>query len=226
MKPLAIIPARGGSKRFPRKNVALLKGKPLIAYAIEAAKESGVFDTVLVSSEDDEILKVAEQCGADEVRKRPEEFAGDNSPLRDLCAYLLKEYEKEGKEYESFALLTPTNPLRAAEDIREAYRLFCEKDANHVMALMHCPQPPEHAVRITEEGLIEPAFGWDAIYRQSQAMEKMYWDCGSINFAKTDVFLKEGDFYGSKMVPYIMPPERCVDIDVPKDLEWAEFLLS
>ena len=225
MKPLAIIPARGGSKRLPRKNIALLNGKPLLAYTIEAAKESGVFDCVCVSSEDDEILSVAEEYGADKALRRPDELAGDRVMLKKLCAFLLRQFAEEGISYDSFALLTPTNPLRTSEDIRAAYKIFCEEDANHVMGLVASVHPPQHSVWFPS-GYVEPYFGWKDIKTQSQNVDQLYMDNGSINFAKTEAFLKEEDFYGSKVVPYVMPPERSVDIDTPLDLKWAEFLLS
>ena len=118
-KPLAIIPARGGSKRFPRKNVAILAGKPLIAYAIETAQESEIFDLVCVSSEDDEILSIAEKWGAQRVLKRPAELAKDHASLKEVCVHLLEDFAMQGRKYLEFGLLlvsililflTPTEP--------------------------------------------------------------------------------------------------------------------
>ena len=113
-KPLCIIPARGASKRFPRKNIALLAGEPLLGYAIRAAMESHVFDLVCVSSEDDEILKIAERLGAEAVLKRPHDLAGDRVPLKEVCIHLLEMFFQEGREYSEFGLLLVTNPLRTA----------------------------------------------------------------------------------------------------------------
>jgi len=130
-KPLAIIPARGGSKRFPRKNIAILAGKPLIAYAIEAARDSRIFDLVCVSSEDDEILEIAAEWGAQAVLKRPAELADDRTSLKEVCAYLLESFSLQGRKYQEFGLLLVTSPLRTSANLREAYLVktdFTEAD--------------------------------------------------------------------------------------------------
>ena len=104
MKPLAIIPARGGSKRFPRKNVALLKGKSLLEWTIDVAKESGVFERVVVSSEDEEIISIAKKCGA-EIHQRKDELASDTAQIKDVVESILKEYSEKGEKYDSFGLI-------------------------------------------------------------------------------------------------------------------------
>jgi len=224
MRPVCIIPARGGSKRFPRKNIAPLNGKPLIAYAIEAAVKSQVFETVCVSSDDDEILSVAKKYGADLPLKRPEEFSGDKVQLKQVCLYLLEKFAEEGKPYDSFGLLLPINPFCTADDIRKAYQLFTTKDANYVMSLTRCSHPPQQSVCI-KDGYVKSYFG-DEHFCRSQDLEPLYLENGSIFFGKTDVFRQEKEFYGSKVVAHIMPPERSVDIDSPLDLKWAEFLMA
>lgn len=221
-KPLCIIPARGGSKRFPRKNVAQLLGKPLLAYAVESALESDVFDTVCVSSDDDEILKVAKEYGALAL-KRPAELAGDTVQVKQVVRYLLEHFASEGKDYSVFGLLLPTNPLRTAEDVRKAYEILKENDANYVMSVIPHSDPPQRAVCV-KEGYLEPYFGVEYM-KTAQQLEPLYHDDGSVIFAKSAAFLKEGEFYGSKVMPYFMPPERSVDIDQPHELELAEFLL-
>jgi len=225
-KPLAIIPARGSSKRFPGKNVAILAGKPLIAYAIKAAQESEVFDLVCVSSEDDEILKIAKDWGAQTVFKRPAELADDRTPLKEVCAYLLESFSSQGSKYGEFGLLLATNPLRTAEDLREAYRLFKKDNAVTCMSLVPFSHPPQRAVRVnSNSGFVEPYFGIESM-TQSQLLEPLYRHDGSIIFAQTEMFLKTREFYGPGVIPYFVPPERSVDIDSPLDLAWAEFLLK
>src|SRR3989344_6310498 len=223
-KPLAIIPARGGSKRFPRKNVALLHGKPLLAYAVEAAKESGVFDAVCVSSDDDEILSIAKEYGADLALKRPAKFATDTARLIHVCKYLLESLTHEKRDYPVFGLILPTNPMRTAEDVRGAWKLFCEEDCSGVISVVPFIHPPQQALRIKNR-FIEPAFGMEYMV-PAQQLEKLYIEDGSITFIKTGVFLERGELYGPGMVPYILPPDRSVDIDIPFDLEWAEFLMG
>jgi CMP-N-acetylneuraminic acid synthetase len=223
MKPLCIIPARGGSKRFPRKNVALLAGKPLIAYAIDAARESGVFDQVCVSSEDEEILKIASEFGAD-ARKRDSKLSSDTAQMKHVCAAVLEEYQKQGKDYDAFALLPPTNPMRTAEDVKEAYNIFTSNECNFVMSVIRHGDPPQRAVWV-KNGFVEPYFGLKHM-KPAQELDDVFHDDGSIIFAKTVAFTEEGDFYGTKVLPYFIPRERSVDIDYPEDLQLAEFLLS
>lgn len=222
--PLCIIPARGGSKRLPRKNIALLAGKPLLAYAIEAALDSGVFDQVCVSSEDDEILEVARVHGAHLALKRSPELASDTVQVRHVCAYLLEDFAAQGRAYAEFAVLLATNPFRTAQDIKAAYEVFKRENANYVMSLVPYQHPPQRAVW-APHGYVEPYFGLQYM-KQTQLLDTLYRHDGSIIFAKSDVFLIEREFYGTKVVPYFIPLERSVDIDHPQDLAWAEFLLS
>ncbi len=224
MKPIAIIPARGGSKRYPRKNVALLHGKPLLAYAVEAAKQSGIFDAVCVSSDDDEILSIAKEYGADLPLKRPPEFATDTARLIHVCRYLLEHFQNEGKPYEVFGLLLPTNPLRTANDVREAWKLFEKGNCHGVMSVVPFIHPPQQALRL-KEGFVEPAFGMEHMV-PAQKLEKLYIEDGSITFLKSEVFLERNELYGEKMVPYILPNERSIDIDTEFELRLAEFLMN
>ena len=225
-KPLGIIPARGRSKRFPRKNIALLAGEPLLAYAIRAAMESQVFGLVCVSSEDDEILKVAERWGAQAVLKRPHELAGDRVPLKEVCVHLLESFAEQGRQFSEFGLLLVTNPLRTAQDLSNAYEVFKNERAAICMSLVPFAHPPQRAVRVNKEsGFVEPYFGAENMV-QTQLLEPLYRHDGSIIFAQTEVFLKTMDFYGPGVVPYFIPPERSVDIDSPLDLTWAEFLIE
>ena len=223
-KPVCIIPARGGSKRFPRKNIALLAGKPLLAYAIEASLESGVFHTVCVSSEDKEILDIARTHGAHEALRRPPELSNDKAQVKDVCAHILNHFSSQGTDYSAFAVLLPTNPLRSAADIKAAYEIFKRRHANFVMSLVPCTHPPQRAVQV-KDGYVEPYFGLQYMKR-TQLLDPLYRHDGSIIFARTGVFLKEQEFYGSGVVPYFIPAERSVDIDSEMDLAWAEFLLS
>lgn len=223
-KPLCIIPARGGSKRFPHKNIALLAGKPLLAHAVEAAVASNIFEHVCVSSDDDEILGLARTYRSTLALKRPPELATDTAQVRDVCAYLLEDLAGQGQVYTEFAVLLVTNPFRTADDIRAAYDIFKREDANFVISLVPYSHPPQRAVW-APKGYVEPYFGLEFM-KQTQLLDPLYRHDGSIIFARSEVFLKEREFYGTKVVPFFIPPERSVDIDNPLDLVWAEFILK
>ena len=215
--PLCIIPARGSSKRFPRKNVALFSGKPMLAFTIEAAKESGLFERVCVSSEDEEILSIAAQFGAEPL-KRPMELATDTSTVCDVCVSLLAHDAPD-----VFAVLQPTNPLLLPQHIRDAFGIFESKSADVVMSVVPYHFPPQHAVRVSKDSILPLAVSQDA-KTQSQRLEPLYHPDGSVIIARTDVFLREKQWFVPKTMPYFIPPEDSVDIDLPQDLAWAEFL--
>jgi CMP-N-acetylneuraminic acid synthetase len=223
-QPIGIIPARGGSKRFPRKNIALLRNKPLLSYAIESALDSRIFSKVCVSSEDDEILETASKHGDVLALKRPEALASDTTPLKEVCAHLLNHFEKQGESYREFGLLLPTNPLRTAENIREAYKKFKDSKANFCMSLVRFSHPPQRAVHI-RSGYVKPFWGLEFM-TQTQKLEPLYRHDGSIIFAETKAFMDSKEYYGEKVVPFFVPEDRSVDIDSPMDLAWAEFVLQ
>jgi len=223
-KPLCIIPARGGSKRFQRKNIALLAGKSLLVYAIETALESNLFDRICVSSDDEGVLEIARKYGTTSALKRPAELATDNIQVKHVCRYILDYFKKnKGINYAEFGLLLPTNPLRDTNDIRKAYKIFKKKDADCIMSLVPYTHPPQRAVWVNGK-YAKPYFGLKYM-KQTQLLVTLYRHDGSIIFCKSDTFLKEGEFYSDRVIPYFIPIERSVDIDTPLDLKWAEFLL-
>jgi len=208
---LCIIPASGASTRFPKKNIALLNGKPLLAYTIEAALKSKVFSNVCVSSEDIEILDIALRYGAN-ILPRPIELASDRAQIRQVCMHIL-----DSIYYDEFAVLGVTNPLRTAEDIKTAYNLFKQSNAECLMSVSEYNHPPQRAVWMSN-GYIEPYF--DIKYMQrAQLLDKVYRCDGSIIFIKTKAFKRVGDFYGTKAIPFITPKERSADIDYQEDLD-------
>jgi CMP-N-acetylneuraminic acid synthetase len=219
-----VIPARGGSRRLRRKNLAQLLGKPLLAYAIEAAEESQVFDQVCVSSEDEEILEVAQHYGADLALKRPPELAADTAQVRHVCAYLLEHFATQGRLYAAFGVLLATSPLRTAEDVRAAYEIFQHSGAECVMSVVPFSHPPQRALWI-RDGYAKPYFGTEYMI-QTQLLDSLYRHDGAVILARSEEFLRTKQFYGDKVVPYHIPIGRSVDIDSAEDLAWAEFLLT
>ncbi len=222
--PICIIPARGGSKRFTRKNLALLAGIPLIEHTINAAKESNVFADIYLSSEDDEILQAAEHTGV-HILKRPEHLAGDTITMAQIFLFVLEELKKEGKLGDAFALMQTTSPLRDAEDVRAAYEIFKNTKGDAVLSAIPCPHPPQRALGIVD-GFLKPFLQTQSVERNTQDLEKLYMCNGAISFLKTEAFFREKTFFVQKAEPYIMSAEHGVDIDEPIQLEWAEFLLS
>lgn len=220
---LAIIPARGNSKRFPGKNLAMLAGKPLIAHTIEGAKESTIFTDIVVSSDSTQILEVAESFGAT-AYKRPAEFATDDVPLAPVCLNVLEDMEQAGKIYDAIALLQPTAPLRTAEDITKAYKTFVTEGCDAVLSVFKSPHPPQRTL-VIEQGVLKPSANAD-LEKQSQEFEDLYMSNGAINLIKTDVFTAQKTFFVERAKPYILDDSHAVDIDEPLQLEWAEFLLS
>ena len=223
-KTLCIIPARGGSKRFPGKNTAIFNGKPLVTHAIEVGQACGIFDKVCVSSDDGAVLSIAREHAVEFVHERPENLAGDTVPLKALCLHLLQECASKGDDYDTFALLIPVSPFRTADDITAAHDLLQPEDVDTVMSVVRYAYPPQVAQCI-RDGFLQPFYGIENMKR-SQDLEPLYHHDGTIIFCKTAPFLERKEFYGPRMVPYEIAAGRTVNIDEPLDLAWAEFLLT
>lgn len=225
MNALCFIPARGGSKRLPRKNLALLAGKPLLAYTVEAAQNSGVFSQIVVSSDDPETLALATRLGAT-ADQRPEELAGDRIPfVRALEEYLLR----EKIDAEIVAGLQPTCPFRTSYDIRNAIALLrASGESAFVISVSEFEVNPQFALDVAEDGH-RAAPRHPEAYRhstQSQAHAKAWYPNGAIYLAHTAAFLAAHSFYGEPLFAYRMPPERAFDIDYPHQLAIAECMMQ
>ena len=223
-KILAIIPARGGSKGIPRKNIKLLAGKPLIAYSIEAGLKSKYINKVVVSTEDEEIAEISKKYGA-EVVKRPKELARDESPTIDAIKYTLKFLEFEGYIPDIIILLQPTSPLRTVDDINKAIELFLNNDCESVVSVSECKKSPYWSLKI-EDGYIKPILGWDYfLNKRRQDLPKTYYLNGAIYITTVKDLFKYNGFFSQNTDPYIMPEIRSIDIDESIDLKFVEFLL-
>jgi CMP-N-acetylneuraminic acid synthetase len=221
---LCIIPARATSKRFPRKNLALIAGCPLVGQAVRVAKASGVFASVCVSSESDEVLAVARAHGADLAMPRSGRAGEYGAQVKDVCRAVLDELASAGRTPAAFAVALPTSPLRSAADFRQAYRLLRDSGADGCMSVVACDHPPQRALSIAGNR-VRSYFG-DQHLQPAQALEPLYRHDGAVLFMRTAAFLPRGEFYGGELVPYVMPRERAVDVDDALDLAWAEFLLA
>lgn len=225
MKPLCLIPARGGSKRLPGKNIRLLAGKPLIAYTIEAARASGVFDCVCVSTDDEEIASVALEYGAEIPFMRPAHLADDTAGLLLVVRHALEFFSERGQDYDSFCVLQPTSPLRTATDISNAYALFRSNDAYCVVGVTACEHPPFWSFEKRDQFML-PYWGPEYLLKRTQDLPELWRPIGAMFIARASAYLEEGTFYTDRTIGYEMPLERAVDVDNAFDLYLAECLLE
>lgn len=218
---LCVIPARGGSKRFPRKNLARFRGRPLLAHAVDVARRSRVFDRVVVSTEDAEIARVARRAGA-EIHERHPRLASDAARVVDVCRAVLDHLVAGGERYDVFCVLLPTSPFRTVRHVRESLALLDAHRADVVMSTVEFPHVPWWALR--ESGAyVRLAFGPDVL-KSRDRLPRLYRHNGVVLWARSAPFERRGDFYGPRVVPYRMDREASVDIDEPMDLEFAKFL--
>lgn len=216
---LAIIPARGGSKRLPRKNVLPFLGRPIIAHTIDAAIASGCFTRVLVSTEDAAIADAAQAAGAD-IHRRDPALATDSATLTEVCLDILDSEERAGRAYETFACLYATAPLRRADDIAAVIALAERSDADFALAVTSYPLPPHQALRITAGGALAPMWP-DLVNLRADKIGQLVVDNGSTNAAKVSAFRTQRTFYGARLSGHVMPRERSVDIDEQADYDLA-----
>lgn len=224
MKHIAIIPARSGSKGLKDKNIKELNGKPMMAYTIEAALESEIFDCVHVSTDSREYAEIAKKYGADVPFLREKELAGDRTSTWDALRFVIRKYKELLQEFDLVTLLQPTSPLRDAEDIRKAFALFQEKDADAVISICEL----EHSIQICN------TLGEDSSMYQfldsnrvgaRQAGETFYRINGAIYIQKTRMLMNKENLYNEKSYAYIMDKVHSIDIDDAFDFQVAEMAM-
>ena len=222
-KVLAIVPARGGSKGVSRKNIKLLRNKPLIYYSINEGKKSKYVDKVVVSTEDAEIKKVSQKyC---EVVDRPQELATDAARTEPVLQNVLEQLSKKGEEYDIVVLLQCTTPFRKASQIDAAIEHFVKNDADSVVSVMEVSDKsnPYKLYVINNQCLMERFVKETAHLERRQDLPKVYFKNGMIYIVKADL-MKKGDLYGTKSMPFGMDVPYHVNIDEPFDLALAEFI--
>lgn len=224
---LGVITARGGSTSIPKKNIVQLAGKPLIWHTINAAKQSSLLNRVIVSTDSEEIASVCREYGADVPFMRPAELAQDNTPHIPVVQHALNWLkENRGEEYEYVMILQPTSPLRTAEDIDKAIKKATETGADSVMSMVALVDFDPVKVKHINDDVILSMFGDEGrISKLRQNGQKAYKRNCAIYLTKTE-HIMNNDLFGPVSRPYLMPPERSVDINEPHDLAFAEFLLS
>jgi pseudaminic acid cytidylyltransferase len=219
IRRLAIIPARGGSKRLPRKNILPFLGRPIIAHTIDAATASGCFKRILVSTEDAEIADAARAAGAD-IHQRDPLLATDAATLAEVCLNILASEEREERTYDTFACLYATSPLRRADDIVAVVAMAERSDIDFALAVTTYPLPPHQALRIDDNGALEPMWP-ELVDLRSDKIGRLVVDNGSTNAAKVMAFRAHRTFYGPRLAGHVMPRERSVDIDEQSDYDLA-----
>lgn len=220
MKSLAVITARGGSKRIPRKNIRAFCGKPILAYSVEAALASGVFEQVMISTDDEEIAEIGKKYGALVPFFRSEETSNDYAPTATVLLEVLEEYKKRGAHFDTVCCLYPTAPFVTGDRIRTAMELLRDTGADSVLPVVKFSFPPQRAV-VEKDGYIK--FKWPEYgSARSQDLEPFYHDSGQFYCLKTKSFLEQKGLVMEKTVPLVLPEEEVQDIDTEEDWRIAE----
>lgn len=226
MRNIAVVPARSGSKGLKDKNIRELLGKPLIAYAIEAAKESGLYETIHVSTDSEIYAEVAREYNADVPFLRSQELATDNASTWDAMRYVIEEYEKRGKRFDTITVLQPTSPLRTKEDIVGAYRFFLEKGANMISSVCEMEHSPLWCNTLPDDLSMENFEDEEVAYCPRQELPIYYRENGAVYILKIDYLLKEKSVYKNKCYAYLMDNSHSVDIDGEIDFVIAQAILN
>lgn len=220
MRKIAIITARGGSKRIPRKNIREFCGKPILAYSIEAALESKLFDTVMVSTDDGEIAEIARRYGAEVPFYRSESTAGDYATTNDVLLEVLAEYEKRGEHYELGCCIYPTAPFVTADKLRDAMERLESSGADTLIPVVAFSYPPQRAMLVKEGRLVfeYPQY----LDSRSQDLEPHYHDVGQFYLFYTEAFKRNRKLMTGDILPYVVSELEVQDIDNLTDWEIAE----
>lgn len=220
MKKIAIITARGGSKRIPRKNIKKFCGKPILAYSVEAALQSGLFDTVMVSTDDEEIAQAARQYGAEVPFYRSEKTSGDYATTNDVLLEVLAEYEKRGLEYELACCIYPTAPFVTAKKLKDAVSQLLDSNADTLIPVVAFSYPPQRAMIMKEGRLVfeYPQY----LDSRSQDLEPHYHDAGQFYVFRTAPFRRNRKLMVGNILPMVVSEMEVQDIDNQTDWRIAE----
>ncbi len=224
MKRLAVITARGGSKRIPHKNIRDFCGKPIITYSIQAALESGLFEEVMVSTDDKKIAEIAKAAGAQVPFFRSEAASGDYATTAEVLLEVLEEYESRGRSFDVMACLYPTAPFVTAQKLEAAVKMLEEKGWDSVMPVAEFSFPPLRGMVIQEEKL---AYRWEEFSQcRSQDLEPIYHDCGQFYLLRTDRFRQNRKLVTANTGALLINGLEMQDIDNETDWKLAELKYS
>jgi pseudaminic acid cytidylyltransferase len=222
---IAIIPARGGSKRIPRKNIKLFCGKPMITWSIEAALQSGCFDQVVVSTDDAEIAEVARQYGAQVPFMRPAALSDDHTGTTAVVAHAIDWFSAQGQMPEQVCCLYATAPFVSADDLRRGLAVLTATGADYAFSVTSYAFPIQRAIRITPAGRLE-MFSPEHFNTRSQDLEEAYHDAGQFYWGCASAWLDNKMLFSPASVPLLLPRYRVQDIDTPEDWQMAEYLFQ
>ena len=221
MSCVAIILARGGSKRIPRKNIKQFMGKPMIAYAIQAALEAGIYDEVMVSTDDMEIAEIAKRYGAKVPFMRSEKTASDTATTVDVLIEVIEKYKELGIDFETLTCIYPCVPFLTGDILANAYSVYKETNASTVMPVLRFEYPVQRAFVVNDEGILtwrEPQY----CLTRTQDLEVSYHDAGMFYFVKVSDMLKEHQVICKRTFPIEIPRKVAQDIDTMEDWEECE----
>jgi pseudaminic acid cytidylyltransferase len=219
---IAIIPARGGSKRIPRKNIKKFLGKPILTYSIEAARESGLFEKIIVTTDDEEIAEIAIDCGADVPFLRPESLSNDFSTTVEAVEHAIKWLKTSGEQYEFVCTIYATAPFIRSEYLVEGYKILKESSAVHSFSATTSPFPIQRMFKMDKKGRAEMFFP-NHLETRSQDLEQAYHDAGQFYWSRSQGHATESMF-GKHSIPVILPRFLVQDIDTKEDWIRAEVM--
>ncbi|MBF0504253.1 MAG: acylneuraminate cytidylyltransferase family protein [Candidatus Omnitrophica bacterium] len=223
---IALVPARGGSKGLPHKNIRLLEGKPLIAWTIEQAKKSKYIDRVIVSTDDKKIANISKQYQAQVPFLRPAALATDKAAMMDVVFHAMEWIKRNNDSYDLIMLLQPTSPLRKSRDIDDAIKWLFKKNAKAIVSVCKTEHHPYGANVLPKNGCMGTFIRPEIVNKNRQQLPVFYRINGAIYLANWSYLKKNRQFLGKKTYAYIMPAVRSVDIDSHMDFEFAGFCLK
>lgn len=228
LRVLGIIPARGGSKGVPRKNLRKLAGKPLLQYTAEAALAASRLSRIILTTEDEEIAQAGRECGLEVPFLRPETLARDDTPMLPVIRHCVRTLEESGDRFDAICLLQPTTPLRRAVDIDNCIRLLEESDAHSVISMLPVPMEfnPHWVWFSDSEGYLKIATGEEAPIPRRQELPSAWHREGSVYVTRRDILIEKNSLYGTKTIGYLMDPEKTVNIDTLDDWAKAERMIE
>jgi len=222
---LAVIPARGGSKRIPRKNIRPFCGKPMIAWSIEAALQSGSFDQVTVSTDDAEIADVARMHGASVPFMRPAELSDDHTGTIPVIGHAIEWFQAQGDAPEQVCCIYATAPFVRAKDIQQGLLVLEQTGSDYAFSVTSYAFPIQRAIRITPQGRVE-MFHPEHFNTRSQDLEEAFHDAGQFYWGNASAWLAGKPIFSPDAAPVILPRHRVQDIDTPEDWERAEWMFK